>query len=82
MNIGGGIQRFMKLNLVGWSACGVKMQKHLNSHKNIAQVQIHMCRTGTCVSRMHKEPPKAKGKITEKLYSQPVHPVYDTVWEL
>ena len=50
MNVGGGIQRFMKLNLVGWSACGVKMQKHLNSHKNIAQVQIHMWGTGTCVS--------------------------------
>ena len=28
---------------------------------------------------MHKEPPKPKGRITEKLYSQLVHPIYDTV---
>jgi len=34
------------------------------------------------VPRMHKEPPKPKGRITEKLYSQSVHPIYDTVWEL
>ena len=31
---------------------------------------------------MHKEPHKPKGRITEKLYSQSVHPIYDTVSSL
>ena len=43
---------------------------------------IDIMRLDVSVFRMHKEPPKPKGRITRKLYSQPVHPIYDTVWKL
>ena len=59
-------------------AIWIFVQRFLEFHPHYLKFPREM----QAIHRMHNEPPKPKGRITEKLYSQPVHPIYDTVWEL